>query len=340
MADRIGVINKGEIILVEDKAALMEKLGKKQLTLHLANAARGASPPRSRHTSSSSRATRRSSSTPSTPSDERSKIAESAAGARRARYRVQGSADPRELARGDLRQPREGARMNLHAIRAIYLFEMSRAFRTLMQSIAAPVISTSLYFVVFGSAIGSRMTEVEGIQLRRLHHPGPHDALAAEREHLERVVRHLHAEVLGDDLRGAVGADLVRRDHHRLRRGGGVEVDHARGDHPRHGAVLRRLRDRPPGLDGRPSSCSPSVTFSMFGFIIGLWADGFEKLQLVPMLIVTPAHLPGRQLLLDQHAAALLAEGDPVQPGRLSDQRRFAGASTTFPTSAWRSAWA
>jgi len=62
--------------------------------------------------------------------------------------------------------------MNIHAIRAIYMFEMSRTFRTLMQSIAAPVISTSLYFVVFGSAIGSRMTQVEGIRYAAFIIPG------------------------------------------------------------------------------------------------------------------------------------------------------------------------
>ena len=78
------------------------------------------------------------------------------------------------------RERRHVRRMNLFTpVRAIYLFEMARAWRTLMQSIAAPVISTSLYFVVFGSAIGSRMTKVDGISLRRVHHSRPHDALAS-----------------------------------------------------------------------------------------------------------------------------------------------------------------
>src|SRR5439155_11343179 len=84
--------------------------------------------------------------------------------ARRAGDRHQGSRDARELAGGDLRQPGAGALVNSYAIRAIYLFEMARTWRTLLQSIAAPVISTSLYFVVFGSAIGSRMTDIEGIR--------------------------------------------------------------------------------------------------------------------------------------------------------------------------------
>ena len=64
-----------------------------------------------------------------------------------------------------------------------------------------------------------------------------------------------------------------------------------------------------------------AVTFSLFGFIIGIWADGFEKLQVVPLLIITPLTLPRRQLLFDQHAAAGLADRHAVQSGRLSDQR-------------------
>src|SRR5690606_5592147 len=73
------------------------------------------------------------------------------------RRKVQRSPDPAKLAGRHLRQPRQGRRMNLHAIRAIYLFEMARSWRTLSQSLLAPVISTSLYFVVFGAAIGNRI---------------------------------------------------------------------------------------------------------------------------------------------------------------------------------------
>src|SRR6185295_8315027 len=84
---------------------------------------------------------------------------------RRRRDRVQGSAHERELARGDLRRAgaRKGGRVNVHAIQAIYRFEMARTFRTVTQSIASPVLSTSLYFIVFGSAIGSRMGQVDGV---------------------------------------------------------------------------------------------------------------------------------------------------------------------------------
>src|SRR5581483_1555084 len=91
---------------------------------------------------------------------------------RRAGHRFQGSAHHRELARGDLRQPREVAAMNIYAIRAIYTFELARTWRTLLQSIASPVISTSLYFIVFGAAIGSRMTAVDGVSYGAFIVPG------------------------------------------------------------------------------------------------------------------------------------------------------------------------
>src|SRR5690606_15317654 len=99
-----------------------------------------------------------------------------AAAACRAGHRVQGPAFEREFAGGDLRWPRArdqgGRRMNWHAIRAIYRFEMARTFRTITQSIASPVLSTSLYFVVFGAAIGSRMGQVDGISYGAFIIPG------------------------------------------------------------------------------------------------------------------------------------------------------------------------
>src|SRR6185369_3274784 len=80
-----------------------------------------------------------------------------------ARGRLQGPEDGAELARGDLREPGEVAAMNGYAIKAIYRFEMARTFRTIVQSIAAPVITTSLYFIVFGAAIGGRMASIDGV---------------------------------------------------------------------------------------------------------------------------------------------------------------------------------
>src|SRR5262249_23619294 len=97
-----------------------------------------------------------------------------ARGARRSRHPFQGLTDDAELARRDLREPRleEVRGMNWHAVRSIYLFEMARTWRTLGQSILAPVLSTSLYFVVFGSAIGSRIQEVNGTSYGAFIVPG------------------------------------------------------------------------------------------------------------------------------------------------------------------------
>ena len=91
--------------------------------------------------------------------------------------------------------------MNLRAAFAIYTFEMARTGRTLLQSIVSPVISTCLYFVVFGAAIGSRITEIEGISLRRLHRARPDHVDAADAERRQRVVRHLFSPLHRDHLR-------------------------------------------------------------------------------------------------------------------------------------------
>jgi ABC-2 type transport system permease protein len=177
--------------------------------------------------------------------------------------------------------------MNVHAIRAIYLFEMSRTFRTLMQSIAAPVISTSLYFIVFGSAIGSRMTQVDGIKYAAFIIPGLtmlsiltesisnasfgiymprfagtiYEVLSAPVSWAEIVIGYVGAAASKSIMLGVIILLTAR-----------VFVSYEIA-HPVWMAAWLVLT---------------SVTFSMFGFIIGLWADGFEKLQVVPMLIVTP----------------------------------------------------
>jgi ABC-2 type transport system permease protein len=177
--------------------------------------------------------------------------------------------------------------MNRHAIRAIYVFEMSRTFRTLLQSILSPVISTSLYFVVFGSAIGSRMTEIDGVTYAAFIIPGLtmlslltesisnasfgiymprfagtiYEVLSAPISGLEVLAGYVGAAASKSILLGAIILATARLF---------VSYDIA---HPLWMALFLVLT---------------AVTFSLFGFIIGLWADGFEKLQLVPMLIVTP----------------------------------------------------
>ncbi len=177
--------------------------------------------------------------------------------------------------------------MNVQAVRAIYGFEMARTFRTLLQSIASPVISTSLYFVVFGSAIGSRMAEIDGVKYGAFIIPGltmlsllnesisnasfgiymPRfagtifEVLSAPISWLEMLMGYVGAAASKSILLGAIILATARLF---------VAYEIA---HPVWMVVFLVLT---------------AVTFSLFGFIIGLWADGFENLQLVPMLIVTP----------------------------------------------------
>ena len=177
--------------------------------------------------------------------------------------------------------------MNVHAMRAIYRFEMARTGRTLMQSIISPVISTSLYFVVFGAAIGSRIQHVEGISYGAFIVPGLimlslltqsisnasfgiyfprftgtiYEILSAPLSYLEVVVSYVGAAatksiVLGVIILGTAALFVPLRILHPV------------------WMVLFLVLT--------------AVTFSLLGFIIGIWADGFEKLQLVPLLIVTP----------------------------------------------------
>ncbi|HEV3240315.1 MAG TPA: ABC transporter permease [Casimicrobiaceae bacterium] len=177
--------------------------------------------------------------------------------------------------------------MNLYAVRAIYSFEMARTRRTLMQSIISPVISTSLYFVVFGAAIGSRIQEVGGIPYGAFIVPGLimlslltqsisnasfgiyfprfvgtiYELLSAPVSYFEIVVSYVGAAATKSIILGLVILATA---------GLFVPLQVA---HPVWMALFLVLT---------------SVTFSLFGFIIGVWADGFEKLQLVPLLIVTP----------------------------------------------------
>src|SRR5690606_27118135 len=177
--------------------------------------------------------------------------------------------------------------MNLHAIRAIYVFEMARAWRTLLQSIVAPVISTSLYFVVFGGAIGNRITEIDGISYGAFIVPGLimlslltqsisnasfgiyfprftgtiYEVLSAPVSYLEVTISYVGAAATKSVFLAliilATAALFVP-----------WRVVHS---------VLMVA-----------FMILTAITFSVFSFIIRIWADGFEKLQLVPLLIVTP----------------------------------------------------
>ena len=177
--------------------------------------------------------------------------------------------------------------VNIYAIRAIYMFEMSRWFRTIAQSLLAPVISTSLYFVVFGSAIGGRMSQVDGVGYAAFLVPGLamlsiltqsisnasfgiyvtkwsgtiYELLSAPVSWAEAVVGYVGAAATKSILLGIM-IILTARFF--------VTFEIA---HPVWMVAFLILT---------------AVTFSLFGFIIGVWADGFEKLQIVPLLIVTP----------------------------------------------------
>lgn len=177
--------------------------------------------------------------------------------------------------------------INLHAIRAIYRFEMARTFRTLMQSIASPVLSTSLYFVVFGAAIGSRMGAIDGVSYGAFIIPGLimlsllsesisnasfgiympkwsgtiYELLSAPVSYVEAVIGYVGAAATKSVLLGFLILLTAR-----------LFVDY-QIMHPLWMVFFLVLT---------------SVTFSLFGFIIGVWADGFEKLQIVPMMVVTP----------------------------------------------------
>jgi ABC-2 type transport system permease protein len=177
--------------------------------------------------------------------------------------------------------------MNLYAVRTIYLFEMARAGRTLFQSLVSPVLSTSLYFIVFGAAIGSRITEIDGVSYGAFIVPGLimlslltqsianasfgiyfprftgtiYELLSAPVSYVEILLGYVGAAatksiILGLIILATAGLFVP------------LQVAHIFW-------MLLFL-------------VLTSVTFSLFGFILGIWADGFEKLQIVPLLIITP----------------------------------------------------
>jgi ABC-2 type transport system permease protein len=177
--------------------------------------------------------------------------------------------------------------MNIYAIRAIYLFEMARTWRTLLQSIVSPVISTSLYFVVFGAAIGSHMKGIDGVSYGAFIVPGLimlslltqsisnasfgiyfpkfvgtiYEILSAPVSPLEIVAGYVGAAASKSIILGLIILITAR-----------LFVPF-QIEHPLWMLAFLLLT---------------AMTFSLFGFIIGIWADNFEKLQLVPLLVVTP----------------------------------------------------
>lgn len=177
--------------------------------------------------------------------------------------------------------------MNLHAIKAIYKFEMARTGRTLFQSIVSPVLTTSLYFVVFGAAIGSRISEVDGVSYGAFIVPGlimlsllqqsvsnasfgiyfprftgtVYEVLSAPVSFLEIVIAYVGAAA----TKSIMVAVIILATAHLFVP---IEIQH-----PVWMAVFLVLT---------------AVTFALLGFILGIWADNFEKLQFVPLLVITP----------------------------------------------------
>ncbi|NUP05476.1 MAG: ABC transporter permease [Polyangiaceae bacterium] len=177
--------------------------------------------------------------------------------------------------------------MNRHAIRAIYMFEMARTFRTLLQSILSPVISTSLYFVVFGSAIGSRMTQIDGVAYAAFIIPGL-TMLSLLTESISNASFGIYMPRFAGTIYEVLSAPISWVEIVTGYVGAAASKSILLGS-----IILITARLFVPYEIAHPVwmvafLVLTSVTFSLFGFIIGLWADGFEKLQLVPMLIVTP----------------------------------------------------
>jgi Predicted membrane protein len=177
--------------------------------------------------------------------------------------------------------------VNFEAVKSIYIFEMARMRRTLLQSVVSPVLSTSLYFIVFGAAIGSRIEEIDGVSYGSFIVPGLmmltllqnsisnasfgiyfpkfvgtiYEVLSAPISFFEIVLGYVGAAASKSLILGAI---ILATAHLFV----DVEIRHPFW-------MLFFL-------------VATAVTFSLFGFIIGIWADGFEKLQLIPLLIITP----------------------------------------------------
>ncbi len=177
--------------------------------------------------------------------------------------------------------------MNVHAIRAIYHFEMARTFRTLVQSILSPVISTSLYFVVFGSAIGSRMTEIDGVSYGAFIIPGL-VMLSLMTESISNASFGIYMPKWSGTIYEVLSAPITALEIVIGYVGAAATKSIMIG-----GLMLATARLFVPYTVEHPLwmllfLVLTSVTFSLFGFIMGVWADGFEKLQIIPIMVITP----------------------------------------------------
>jgi ABC-2 type transport system permease protein len=177
--------------------------------------------------------------------------------------------------------------MNVHAIRAIYGFELSRTWRTIYQSIASPVLSTSLYFIVFGAAIGSRMAHIDGVSYGAFIVPGL-IMLSILTESVSNASFGIYMPKYSGTIYELLSAPISTAEIVIGYIGAAATKSVILGS-----IILVTARLFVTFTIAHPvwmvaSLLLTSVTFSFFGFIIGIWADGWEKLQIVPLMIVTP----------------------------------------------------
>ena len=264
ISDRVGVIAKGEILLVEETADLMARMGSKELRIDLTQ--RIDSVPDSlaefdlELTGDGHALVYCYDRTAQSTGITRLLGALKAAGIGLADLSTHQSS-LEEIFVGLVHDNRSRDRsMNFAAIQAIYRREMARFLRTILQSFVSPVISTSLYFVVFGAAIGSRIDQVEGVSYGAFIVPGLDHAVGDDAGDDERLVGHLLSQVHRHDLRVALGPGELLRGGDRLRRRGRDQgAVHRRGD-PRHVVLLRRHHDPAPDRDGRvPAADLPQL---------------------------------------------------------------------------------
>lgn len=177
--------------------------------------------------------------------------------------------------------------MNLYAVKAIYQFELARTWRTLMQSIASPVISISLYFVVFGSAIGSRMVEIDGVSYGAFIIPGL-IMLSLLTESISNASFGIYMPKFSGTIYEVLSAPISVVEIVAGYVGAAATKSIILGL-----IILATARIFVPYEIAHPLVMISflvltAVTFSLFGFVIGVWADGWEKLQIIPMLVVMP----------------------------------------------------
>jgi len=177
--------------------------------------------------------------------------------------------------------------LNFHAVTAIYKFEMARMWRTLFQSIASPILSTSLYFVVFGAAIGSRIGDIDGVSYGAFIVPGL-VMLTLMSESISNASFGIYMPRFAGTIYELLSAPVSSMEAILGYVGAAASKSVILGT-----LILVTARLFVPYSIEHPLwmigfLILTAVTFSMFGFIIGIWADGFEKLQIVPLMIVTP----------------------------------------------------